>query len=87
MIFYNTNSILIISTRFFSIQVKTLRENVNNLKLLVISASKEIVHCDVNKLESNYYEVSFVPNLVERHNLEIYFEQKLMNKGRLLNQF
>ncbi len=70
-------------------KVECLRESVESLKVLVKSiSSKEVIECSVSAsrepLQANLYEVCFLPELVERHVLEIYFDGELVNKSEFI---
>lgn len=43
--------------------------------------SIEQIACQLKQIESNLYEVQFVPKSIERHFVEIYFDNQLINLG------
>jgi len=65
-------------------KVECLREKVGSLKVFVKSiGSSRLIECSViaNRELPGLFEVSFFPELVERHILEIYFDNELVNKS------
>jgi hypothetical protein len=51
------------------------------------SVSRETVDCEIVKLETGLYQVSFVLKAIERHYVEIYFNQELVNSGEIIIRF
>ena len=64
--------------------MKCLRENVRDLRLVIKTLSGVIIDSELIKTEQDYYEIKFVPTSIERHFVEIYFDDELINNGLLL---
>ena len=50
---------------------------------MLVSPSKEVIECHVLKQmnDKDLFEISFMPHLVERYTLEIYFNNELINNS------
>ena len=71
----------------YCLKVECLRESVDSLKVFVKSiGSKRVIECSVSASteaqQVGLFDVSFLPELVERHILEIYFDSELVNKSK-----
>lgn len=64
--------------------MKCLRENVKDLRLVIKTLSGVIIDSELIKTEQDYYEIKFAPTSIERHFVEIYFDDELINNGLLL---
>ena len=64
-------------------KIKSLREEVNEFKILIKQAN-EPVECKLVELEKNSYSVTFTPKTIERHTVEIYFDDVLVNAEQLI---
>ena len=61
--------------------VKCLWDDLSEFSVQIKSSSNKPIEHKVTQLDANLYEIAFVPTLVERHILEIYFDNKLVNDG------
>lgn len=61
-----------------------LKEDTKNIRVMLMSPSKEAIKCKILKQmnDQNSFEVSFMPNVVERYTLEIYFDNELVNSSK-----
>lgn len=46
------------------------------------SICMEAIECQLRQLESNLYQCEFVPKSIDRHFVEIYFDNQLINFGK-----
>lgn len=61
-----------------------MRKFVRNLKVCIKSAndSNDVQECELVLIEKDFYEVFFVPKNIERHFVEIFFGNSLINQGK-----
>ena len=64
-------------------KIKSLREEVHEFKIIIKQAN-ESVECKLVELEKNSYSVTFTPKTIERHTVEIYFDDVLVNAEQLI---
>ena len=62
--------------------MKCLKEDLNELKISIRQASGECVASELIKLKQNYYECTFLPKSVQRHFVDVFFDDKLVNSGK-----
>lgn len=61
-----------------------MHDNIKNFKLVIKPSNQESlekIEYDVNHIEKNLYQISFTPRSIERHFVEIYFGNELINPG------